>query len=248
MAEQKVRADSIEKVKEKEFSSNLKKYKYLYLLMIPGLLWYVLFHIVPLYGIVIGFQDYTLTSGSNIFNNKWVGFDNFKWQQENKIEVKDLTRADGLNRVLYKCPHCGKRTEIYSRITGYYRPVQNWNAGKTQEYKERKTYNIETSVLTHVGPLNMASAAQACDCAEALPQRTMLFTSRTCPNCKAACNALDNASIPYEKLMADEHMDLVQEYGIMQAPTLVVTGDDGVKQYRGVSQILEMIQKSIAKV
>ena len=89
MAEQKVRADSIEKVKEKEFSSNLKKYKYLYLLMIPGLLWYVLFHIVPLYGIVIGFQDYTLSSGSNIFNNKWVGFDNFKYL----FETPDFLRV-----------------------------------------------------------------------------------------------------------------------------------------------------------
>ena len=35
----------------------------------------------------------------------------------------------------YTCPHCGERTEVYSRITGYYRPVQNWNAGKSQEYK-----------------------------------------------------------------------------------------------------------------
>ena len=148
----------------------------------------------------------------------------------------------------YTCPECGETAEVYSRITGYYRPVQNWNAGKTQEYKERKTYNIETSVLTHVGPLNMADKTQSCDCEDALPQRTMLFTSRTCPNCKAACAALDNASIPYEKLMADEHMDLVQEYGIMQAPTLVITGEDGVKQYRGVSQILELIQQSIAKV
>ena len=40
------------------------------------------------------------------------------------------------------CPHCGKKTEVYSRITGYYRPVQNWNDGKAQEYKDRKVYNI----------------------------------------------------------------------------------------------------------
>ena len=52
----------------------------------------------------------------------------------------------------FTCPTCGKPTEVYSRITGYYRPVQNWNDGKAQEYKDRKVYNIGHSVLTHTGP------------------------------------------------------------------------------------------------
>lgn len=43
----------------------------------------------------------------------------------------------------YECPICGKKTEVYSRITGYYRPVQNWNDGKVQEYKNRKLYRPE---------------------------------------------------------------------------------------------------------
>lgn len=42
----------------------------------------------------------------------------------------------------WKCPICGKETEVYSRITGYYRPVKNWNEGKTQEFTDRKMYNI----------------------------------------------------------------------------------------------------------
>ena len=53
-----------------------------------------------------------------------------------------------------KCPYCGKPTEIYSRITGYYRAVQNWNDGKAQEFKDRKTYNIGRSKISHEGPLN----------------------------------------------------------------------------------------------
>ncbi len=40
------------------------------------------------------------------------------------------------------CPTCGRNTEVYSRITGYYRPTCNWNDGKLQEYKERKEYAI----------------------------------------------------------------------------------------------------------
>ena len=53
----------------------------------------------------------------------------------------------------YVCPICGAKTEVYSRITGYYRPVQNWNDGKAQEYKDRKVYNIGRSRLSHTGPL-----------------------------------------------------------------------------------------------
>ena len=45
------------------------------------------------------------------------------------------------------CPHCGKVTEVYSRITGYYRPVQNWNDGKLQEYANRKEYDVAHSTL-----------------------------------------------------------------------------------------------------
>ncbi|MDE6965668.1 MAG: ribonucleoside triphosphate reductase, partial [Clostridiales bacterium] len=37
---------------------------------------------------------------------------------------------------IYTCPKCGEKTEVNSRITGYYRPVQNWNDGKAQEFKD----------------------------------------------------------------------------------------------------------------
>jgi len=50
------------------------------------------------------------------------------------------------------CPVCGQKTEVYSRITGYYRPVQNWNDGKAQEFKDRLVYNSGASRLTHQGP------------------------------------------------------------------------------------------------
>ena len=42
----------------------------------------------------------------------------------------------------FTCPHCGKPAEVYSRITGYYRPVQNWNDGKAQEFKDRLVYQV----------------------------------------------------------------------------------------------------------
>ena len=49
----------------------------------------------------------------------------------------------------YRCPTCGKETEVYSRITGYYRPVKNWNAGKVQEFNMRKEYVIDEDQEPH---------------------------------------------------------------------------------------------------
>ncbi len=47
-----------------------------------------------------------------------------------------------LNGEVKTCPHCGSITEIYSRITGYLRPVSQWNAGKQEEFKNRVTFKI----------------------------------------------------------------------------------------------------------
>ena len=55
-----------------------------------------------------------------------------------------------INGEHYTCPECGGATEVWSRITGYYRPVQNWNEGKSQEFKERKVYDIGPVSYTHL--------------------------------------------------------------------------------------------------
>ena len=123
----------------------------------------------------------------------------------------------------YTCPHCGEKAEVYSRITGYYRPVQNWNDGKTQEFKDRKVYDLSRSVLRRAGvavaPMTSAPMTAA---AEA---ELMLFTTKTCPNCRQAEQLLQKAGIVYRKVVAEENPDLTTRYGIRQAPTLVA--DDG---------------------
>ncbi len=139
----------------------------------------------------------------------------------------------------YTCPDCGEKTEVYSRITGYYRPVQNWNDGKTQEYKDRKVYDVENSKLTHEGTL-----PETCDCEAKVSSNddaSYLFTTATCPNCKIACSFLDKAGFKYEKLLANEHADLANEFGVKQAPTLVVVKDGAVSKYAGVSDIKKML-------
>ena len=141
----------------------------------------------------------------------------------------------------YVCPVCGKKTEVYSRITGYYRPVQNWNDGKTEEFKERKTYELDKSFLTHDGVLD------ECPCDAKTAQRTRitkttLFTSPTCPNCKMAKQMLDKAGIEYDNVDAMQNKEKATEYGVKKAPTLLVPTADGYDRYENASDIKKYIE------
>lgn len=142
---------------------------------------------------------------------------------------------------VFECPDCHEKTEVYSRITGYYRPVQNWNDGKAQEYKDRKTYDVAHSQLKHEGRVCSASDATAATPAPAKEDGAILFTTATCPNCKIACATLDKAGFTYKKVLANEEPDLATGYGVKQAPTLVIVKDGTVTKYAGVSDIKKFL-------
>ena len=143
----------------------------------------------------------------------------------------------------YKCPLCGKETEVYSRITGYYRPVKNWNDGKSQEFRDRVVYDIDKSVLKRDGvSAQDASEAECSVCADA--ERIILFTTETCPNCKLAVQWLDKAGISYEKLFVSENPDLAKELELKQAPTLVVYKNGEAVKYAGVAAVKKYIDET----
>ena len=141
----------------------------------------------------------------------------------------------------FECPHCGEKTEVYSRITGYYRPVQNWNDGKAQEFKERKTYDLGASVLTHTGP----KAECTCESVEETPvgedAQIILFATKTCPNCKIAAKLLDDAGVAYEKLYVEDNRELATSLGLKQAPTLIVRDGENVQKFVNVVGVREFI-------
>ena len=141
---------------------------------------------------------------------------------------------------VYVCPDCGERTEVYSRITGYYRPVQNWNDGKVQEFKDRKVYNIGNSKLTHGAPVK-EEAAEACE-EPKNENATYLFATQTCPNCKIAAGILERQGVEFEKIYANENRELTEKFGIKQAPTLVLVKDGEVTKVSGVSDIKKFLQ------
>lgn len=139
----------------------------------------------------------------------------------------------------FTCPHCGKEAEVYSRITGYYRPVQNWNDGKTQEYKERKLYEISPSKLSEV-KTNIVTISKDEVKVEPTDNIRYLFTTKTCPNCAAAKEILGEEN--YVLIDAEENQELVEKYGVMQAPTLVVVENNRAKKYVNASNIKKYVE------
>lgn len=136
------------------------------------------------------------------------------------------------------CPTCQEPAEIYSRITGYYRPVQNWNAGKTQEYKQRRLYEPENSVLKKGHGVNTSGADKEENKNPGdLGQGNYFFVSKTCPNCKLAKGFLDKSGIPFETIDAEENLELAKRYKIKQAPTLVVVDGEKVNSFNNASDI-----------
>ena len=152
----------------------------------------------------------------------------------------------------FKCPKCEQPAEVYSRITGYYRPVQNWNDGKLQEFSQRKTYDIANSSYHGV---NQHIVSDTC-CGEqdvrvqADPNfkkndgEILLFTTKTCPNCKMAKMMLDKAGIKYTVIDAEDQKDLTQKYGVKKAPTMLVANGQGYDRYENASFIKKFVENA----
>lgn len=141
----------------------------------------------------------------------------------------------------FTCPHCGESAEVYSRITGYYRPVQNWNEGKTQEYKDRKLYDVANSRMKRI-PVGTPKKTPVTTQASQTPVAEIkyLFTTKDCPNCKIAKQMLEGED--YVIIDAEENAELTRQYGVMQAPTLVVVGEE-TKKYVNASNIQKFVDE-----
>ena len=136
----------------------------------------------------------------------------------------------------FKCPICGAPAEVYSRITGYYRPVKNWNDGKSQEFEDRVTYKIDD---------------KDCACKKEEPKKTkkksskkastkaMLFVTKTCPNCQIAKRVLDEAGISYDVIDAEENSELTNEFEVTQAPTLITKDGEKIANASNITKYAE---------
>ncbi|MBO4474955.1 MAG: ribonucleoside triphosphate reductase, partial [Clostridiales bacterium] len=135
---------------------------------------------------------------------------------------------------VFECPECGEKTEVYSRITGYYRPIQNWNDGKAQEYQDRKEYDIGHSKLCHAGPMVTVSS---CVCEQGVDDSVLvkqeeeddsvvigvpvMYVKDHCPKCKGAEQKFKLAKVEFEVVNCSENMDIARELNIQQTPTII---------------------------
>ena len=74
--------------------------------------------------------------------------------------------------------------------------------------------------------------------------KRILFTTKTCPNCKIVKEMLNKKNLGYEIIDAEENEDLVNRFGITQAPTLVVMGDsNSFDKFANASNIIKYINR-----
>ena len=144
---------------------------------------------------------------------------------------------------VYKCPECGEETEVYSRITGYYRPVKNWNDGKSKEFKMRKEYDMSKALKDDKKKKVKCDKKEECNCTEEkVKDGILLFGTKTCPNCASAKKLLDKYKIKYEFIDAEANVDLTNKFGVKQAPTLVEIKKGKMEQIHNLSNIKKYVE------
>ena len=179
-----------------------------------------------------------------------------------------ICKNDGyLSGEVWKCPKCGEETEVYSRITGYYRPVKNWNAGKAQEFKDRNTYKVmnsspkaselrkmeeqesepvsvedDSKVSWLKADAEMPAAGSDVKPAEentAAAGIPTMYVKDHCPKCKGAEQRFKIAKVEFETVNCSENLDLARELGITQTPTII---DPNGVRYVGETAAIDYIK------
>ena len=131
---------------------------------------------------------------------------------------------------VYECPKCHEKTEVWSRITGYYRPVQNWNIGKTKEFDDRQEYDMGYHEK------EVQEVSYKTDNHE---NSVLLFSTRTCPNCKTVKKLLHEHDVEYQDIDCQMNEELVAKYAIMTVPTLIINKEETVVKLDNLSSIIE---------
>lgn len=161
----------------------------------------------------------------------------------------------------WTCPHCGKPTEVYSRVTGYYRAVQNFNDGKAHEFRDRKEYKFDSNTLntptesecescktdfTELPSADFEKESSVGDAVRSIladTRKPMLFTTATCPNCKMAKKFIADAKFDCDILLAEDNQELVKLYEITSAPTLIVFDNGSPVKIQNVSNIRKFLDE-----
>jgi len=176
--------------------------------------------------------------------------ENYKLPYYTMSPTYSVCANDGyISGEVWKCPKCGADTEVYSRITGYYRPVKNWNAGKSQEFQDRRTYKVEGFAASTLKDFKEEEKKDAKEVSPALEVSSsdeyLLFTTKTCPNCRMVKEMLNRIGFRYTVVDAEENPELAKKYEVMQAPTLVAVRKEGAESFANASNIVKFVNEQV---
>ena len=143
---------------------------------------------------------------------------------------------------VYKCPKCGETTEVWSRITGYYRPISNWNDGKAQEFKDRKEYIPENSILKAKDKevFKKTKLEDKIETFDYRPNKVTVFVQDHCPKCKGVSQRLRLNKIDFDTVNCNENVELVEKLGLRETPVII---DTNGKRYIGPNSANEYLNK-----
>lgn len=130
----------------------------------------------------------------------------------------------------------GRETEIYTRIVGYYRSLKNWNRGKKEEYRLRRTYDVRSAGIEQTADhwVGSETKAQASFVADQAVHAYRYFYSPTCPGCRAMRATLDEVLLPGEAYNVADEVGYAQAVAeeILSTPHVVALDANGKELWR----------------
>ena len=138
---------------------------------------------------------------------------------------------------VYTCPICGKKTEVWSRITGYYRPISNWNDGKAQEFKDRVEYLPSDSTVLKAKEVKEEIVKE--EKVDYKPESLTIFVQDHCPKCKGAQQRLKLKGINYNVVNCSVDTELARKLGVVETPTII---DTNGKWYAGANAVVDYLK------
>ena len=135
-----------------------------------------------------------------------------------------------------------RSTVVLPDITVLYR---TGNDGKAQEYKNRTLYDVMHSDVKKIRPVHTSMVTMTEDDVKIEPvaAHKYLFTTSTCPNCRMAKKMLEGEEL--EIVDAEKNPELAKQFGIMQAPTLVIAEGEHITKYVNASNIQKYVDEEM---
>jgi ribonucleoside-triphosphate reductase (formate) len=131
----------------------------------------------------------------------------------------------------FSCPKCGKESEVYSRIVGYYRSVVNWNRGKREEFGSRTLFSFDVDYSRESTDVAASSEpdADAGERKDAAPVRWLGFFRESCPSCPGVKQAARHLPFPGSEVDVDRQggMDAAREHQVLSTPTVLLLDESG---------------------